>query len=296
MPFDHRSGRTRGPQAWITAACLLLVPVSPRAQIALPGAVAPTPEGGVVSPDVPPPRKPRSAAPRVRVTPVTIVPATSLAGRTLALDGARSQVTFELRDRSVAVAHLTLSGETVGDTRQTCTIEVPGTLLAVTAAGRPDGVERLRVEYPACPVEFDVLDGAVLVDRTQGVCEFKERACRVDPVGLWGPQASDLGADRVKGIERARAQAETTIRANYKALVASTKDRVAIAGYARDQAQFSSTREELCREYVGEGRHGFCAAKLAEARAAFLGAALTVALDAKAERKKERAARRSGRS
>lgn len=296
MSFDHRSGRVPGSRAWLAAACLILAPASVRAQIALPGAVAPTPEGAIVSPVAPAPRKPRSEAPKARVTPVAVVPPSALAGKALALDGARSQVTFEARDKSVAVTRLTFVGETIGDTRQGCRIEVPAVPLAVAAAGRPDGVERLRVEYPACPVQFDVLDGAVLVDRTQGTCEFREVACRVNPVGLWGPQAADLGADRVKGIERARAQAEAAIRANYKGLVASTKDKVAIAGYARDQAQFSSTREELCRDYVGEGRHGFCAAKLAEARAAFLGAALAVALEAKAERKKERAARRGGRS
>lgn len=273
---------------------LTLLAAPTRAQMALPGAVAPNPEGAVVTPAAAAPRKPKPAPPRIRAAPVAVAPASSLAGKVLSLNGDKSQVAFEPSDRSVAVSRLTFTGVTVGDARQDCKVEASGIPLAVTPAGRPDGVERVKVEFPACPIQFDVLDGAVLVDRTQGVCEFNETKCRVDPVGLWGPQPGDLGPDRVKGIERARAQAEAAIRADYKGLVASTKDRVAIAGYAHDQAQFSSTREELCRDYVGEGRHGFCATKLAEARAAFLGATLVGALEAKAERKKARAARRGG--
>ncbi len=274
-------------------ATLLLLPVAARAQLALPGAVAPSPEGTVVAPAAPARKKAMPVHPRVVVAST---PASSLAGRTLLLNGDQSQVAFAPRDKTVDVARLTLSGETIGNAQQSCKVEASGVPLAVVPAGRPDGVERVRIDFPACPLQFDVLDGAVLVDRTQGVCEFKDAQCRVDPVGLWGPSAVDLGPDRVKAIDRERAGAEASIRADYKALVSSTKDRVAITSYARDQAQFSSTREELCRDYAGEGRHGFCAAKLAEARAAFLSATLAGALEAKAGRKKAHAARRDGRS
>ncbi len=260
--------------------------------MALPGAVAPAPEGTVETPAAAQHPRPKASAPRL--APVQVPGVAGLAGKTMSRNGGASQVTFQPHDKEVEVARLTLSGQRISNAREVCQVGGPATPITVKPMGRPDGVERIQLDFPACPLAFDVLDGAVLVDKTQAVCEFKDANCRVDSVGLWGPQSGDLGADKAKGIEHTRSQAEAEVLRFYKALVASTKDRVAIAGYARDQAQFSSTREEICRDYVGEGRHGFCAAKLTEARADFLRAKLGDALDAKAERKKQHAARKGG--
>ena len=38
----------------------------------------------------------------------------------------------------------------------------------------------------------------------------------------------------------------------------------------REQTDFASQRDELCRDYAAEARHGFCAARMTEARAALL--------------------------
>ena len=266
----------------------LLMPGLALAQMALPGAVAPAPEGTVQTPQ---PARPRPKSVSPLLAPAQVPPIDGLAGKTLSLNGGTSQVTFTPHDKDVDVSRLTLTGALISNARALCQIEGPKTPIAVKPMGRPNGVDRVELDFPACPIAFDVLDGAVLVDRTQATCEFKQADCHIDIVGLWGPQSGDLGPDKAKGIEHARAQAETSVRTSYKALVASTKDRVAIAGYARDQAQFSSTREEICRDYVGEGRHGFCATKLTEARAAFLRAKLGDALEAKSERKKQHAAR-----
>ena len=288
MPFLRNAVRPPFPHL---AALILVLAGSnlpAMAQLALPGAVEPSPAGSVGTPPAPRPKRPvpADAVP----APVHVLSPAVLAGKTFFLNAGYSQVTFEPHADSVEVARMTLKGESTGNSLETCEIDVPGTPVAVRDAGRPDGVTRVQLVLDACPVAFDVLDGAVLVDRTQGTCEFKEKHCRVDPSGLWGPLSGDLGPDKAKGIERARAQAEVAVRKTYKALAASTKDRVAIAGFARDQAQFSSTRTEICRDYVGEGRHGFCAAKLTEARADFLRAKLDESLAAKAERKRGRKA------
>ncbi len=59
-------------------------------------------------------------------------------------------------------------------------------------------------------------------------------------------------------------------------------------GYARDQAQFSSTREEVCRAYAEETKHGFCSTRLTEARAASLRAKADIEQVEKDKRKKKR--------
>jgi hypothetical protein len=51
---------------------------------------------------------------------------------------------------------------------------------------------------------------------------------------------------------------------------------------AREQAGFSSEREQTCRDFNREGNHGFCAAKFTEARASSL-RARTAAADAAAK-------------
>jgi hypothetical protein len=228
--------------------------------------------------------------------PVQALPVSVLAGKTLSLNGGKSQITFEAQDKDkdktkdVEVTHLALTGELISNPFNTCQVETPATPMAVSSVGRQDGIERVQVNFPACPITFEVLDGAVLADKAQAVCEFKQADCRVNPAGLWGPQPGDLGPEKVKELEHVRAVGEATVPANFKALVASTKDKVAIMGYAREQAQFSSTREEICRDYADEGRHGFCAARLTEARAVTLRSKLADSLEAKAERKAKRRA------
>lgn len=251
----------------------------------LPGAVAPSAEGTTQAPQpsrAKPGGGPSAAAPRA---PVPVPAPAALAGKTLFLDGGKTQVTFAGHDRTIEVARLSLSGESIANSRNLCSVEAQPVPLAVTSLGRATGLEQIQVAFAACPIVFDVLDGAVLVESAQASCAFKEADCSVNPVGLWGPQPADLGPDRVKAIERARTQADGAVRSNFKALAASTKDRTAIMGFAREQAQFSSSREETCRDYAGEGRHGFCATKLTEARAIVLRGKLGESLDAKAARK-----------
>ena len=267
------------------------------AQVALPGAVAPTPEGAAAAPAGPAPvakPKPRRRAPEAAGLPTSpaparVVPAAALAGQTLFRGGRGSEIAFALRDKTLVVSRLTLAGQAQDGSE--CRIDVADLPLAVRDEGQPGGMARIGIPVPACPISFDVLDGAALETGDRASCAFAATHCTVDPSGLWGPPAAALTPERDKAIERQRAQAEAAMRANFKRLVAATRDRPTVMGYAREQAQFSSTREEMCRGYAAEVKHGFCATRLTEARAAAL---RTKADFAEAEKAKRKARRKAG--
>lgn len=262
------------------------------AQLVLPGAVAPTPQGTTVAPDAAAPAKKRpkaSAESGIRAAPPAKVPVpASLAGQTLSLNGRKSQIVFDLRDKALVASRLALTGERLSKAGEACQIEAAEIPIATTDLGKPNGLSRIKLAFPACPIAFDVLDGAALAVGDPPACEFKEADCRILPDGLWGPQPGAIVADNIKGIERARAQADAAVRTDYKLLVLTTKDRPTIMGYAREQAGFSSAREEICRDYAGEGRHGLCATRLTEARAAALRAKYEIEAARKALKKSVR--------
>ena len=269
------------------------------AQMVLPGAVAPTPAGAPGAPASSPhktgPAKAKSARHgepegKAAPAPAKVLPATALAGQTLYLNGRQSQISFELRDKALVVSHLTLTGQTDG-TGEDCRIDVADLPLKTSDLGQPDGMSRIGLAFPACPITFDVLADAALANADRPSCDFEAAKCNVAPNGLWGPQVSTFGADRDKTIERERARAEAAVRSNFKRLLTTTKDRPTIMGYARDQAQFSSTREEVCQSYVGETKHGFCSTRLTEARAAAVRAKADVEQALKEQRKKKRHAK-----
>ena len=274
----------RLPSTIFVTLALVAAPVSisvpAAAQMDLPGAVAPTPEGTAVTPSATPRPKPKLRPAGDAPVPAVAAkapPIASLAGQTLFLNGRKSRIGFEGKDKSLSVSRLTLVGQKLSDPRQDCEVTPPtGGAVAVTDLGRPNGLVRFKLDLPACPITFDVLDGAVLGIGDPPVCEFREADCKVPADGLWGPQPATLGPAQVKTTERARAQAESAVRNDYKLLVSLTKDRPTIMGYARDQAGFTSAREEICRDYSGEGRHNFCSARLTEARVAALKAKIDV--------------------
>lgn len=269
----------------VLAACL--VASAARAQLDLSGATAPAPAGTVVTPQ---PARPRPAAPREAPLPQAPASPTeaALAGKTLALNGGRSQIGFTAKDKTVQVSRLVLAGRKLSNGRDECQVEVGGLPLALTPVGKFNGLNRFTLAVPACPLTFDVLAGAILVGSDVPACAIKAADCQADVAGLWGAQPGDLGPDQVKGIERERMAAERAVRAAYKGLVSSTKDRPTIKDYASDQAGFSSHREELCRDYIGESRHGFCDARLTQARAVTLEAQLVTAAASKEARRKKR--------
>ena len=265
--------------AILVLATLTAAPGPARAQMELPGAVAPTPEGTSVSPGAARP-KPRTRAPGelppAAAAPAKVPAALSLAGQTLSLNGRKSQITFEAHDKDLSVTRLVLAGQKVSSARDECLVTVPATPVGVTELGRPNGLVRFKLNLPVCPITYDVLDGAVLAIGDPPSCEFPDADCKVVADGLWGPQPASLGPVQAKALEKARAQAEASVRNDYRLLVSLTKDRPTIMGYAREQAGFTSAREEICRDYSGEGRHNFCAVRLTEARVAALKAKIDV--------------------
>lgn len=270
----------------VLAACFLAT--AAQAQLDLSGATAPAPAGTVVTPAQP---RPRPRASRLSTPPPVAATEAALAGKTLALNGGRSQMAFVPHDKTVQVSRLLLVGHKTSSGRDACQVDLAGTPLTLDPLGKTNGIARFTLALPACPFSLDILDGAVLASADAPTCTFKEADCEAAVAGLWGAAPGDIGPDRVKIIERERTAAEKAVRAAYKGLVSSTKDRPTIKDYASDQAGFSSHREELCRDYIGESRHGFCASRLTQARAATLEAELVVAAAAKEERRKKRAER-----
>jgi hypothetical protein len=272
----------------VLAACVLSS--AAQAQLDLPGATAPTPAGTVQKPSRAP------ARPRVheaRAAPVAAVGPSegALGGKTLALNGGKSLIAFAPKEKTVALSRLLLVGRKISNGRDECQVDVSGMPLALTSLGRTGGIARFSVPVANCAMSFDVLNGAVLTSGDVATCAFKDADCQAGVAGLWGPTPGDIGPDQVKVIERERTAAERSVLEAYKGLVHSTKDRAVIRGYASEQAGFSSHREEMCRDYIGESRHGFCASRLTQERATMLGAELVVADAAKEERRKKRAAR-----
>ncbi len=251
---------------WLTAG-----PLPAGAQMQLPGTVngsgAHGSEGGGSS------AAPSSAAPPKPVV-IEAPDEASIAGRPLSHDGAKGEMTFDKAEAGgdkagLVLSKLTLVGDRISKPGQACTVDIAlKPPLAATAAGRPAGAIRYAVPLQACPFNIDILDGAALVTSPGPTCDFIAADCRISPGGLWGPRAADISPKRAKDLERERNRLETTMRANFRALLRKVgKDKIAIKAVAREQAAFSSEREMTCRDYEQETVHGFCSARVTEARA-----------------------------
>lgn len=209
--------------------------------------------------------------PPAPLKPIVIKPPSedTLIGHALAREGRSGAMTFERAGNDLVLAKLKLEGDKISKPQQACSMDVSiVTPIVAKPAGRPEGALRFEVPLESCPFTIDVLEGSVLVSRSAPICEFKSADCRVAPGGLWGPAAADISVKQVKDLERQRARIETTMRANYRALVKKAgKDRDAVKTIARAQAAFSSEREMTCRDYDKETQHGFCSTQITEARA-----------------------------
>lgn len=230
----------------------------------LPGAAAPSPAGTTQAPPAAGPlAAPRKAAPVVVKAPTE----EAVLDRTYRRNGATGEARLERLGSGYGL-RLTAEGFQTGNPVEACGVSFGDKPLPLKSLGKPTGLPRYELEAPVCPVVFDVLDGALLVSGPAQPCVIEAAQCKIDPRGLWGPDSRTLAA-QAKDIERARSRAESALREGYKTLTAraSVPDQRMIA---REQAGFSSERELVCREFQREGSHGFCAAKLTEARAAEL--------------------------
>jgi hypothetical protein len=222
-----------------------------------------------------PPSSGGPAVPRPPSMPaIKVAGEDAILGRVLRHNGGLGEAVFEKTAAGYGLK-LTADGFQSGNLVEPCAVSFGETPVPVTSLGRPAGVPRYRLEASICPMVFDVLDGAFLVVEPAQPCVIEAAACRIDPRGLWGPDARTLAA-RAKEIEAARGAAERAVREGYRVLTARA-DAVEQRGVAREQAGFSAERELVCRTYQREGQYGFCGARLTEARAASIRARLGLA-------------------
>jgi hypothetical protein len=233
-----------------------------RAQLALPGAElsTPAPAQGTAKP-APKRRRRPAAAPRLVVNPAAIV------GRTLRLNGRDGALTLAKGDdKSLKIVKFVLPGEVVSNPAQKCQINfVSEAPIEAVSQGEPDGLPRYAADIPACPLTFDIVEGAVLVPAQGAACAFSAADCQASPSGLWGPAASEID---LKAVLKARAGADRSIRESQREL--ERRDADAAASLAREQSDFAALRDDVCQGYDGETRLGFCASRLAQTRAALL--------------------------
>ena len=246
-------------------ASLVLVGVA-HAQMQLPGA-----NNGIVS-DKPASDRPASDGAEAYVPPKPIVikppGPEAIAGRAMLHDGSSGLMTFDQQGAGLVLSKLVFTGNKISKPGQACTVEVAlSPPLPASPDGRPVGAARYSVPLEACPFDIDILDGAVLVTHPASVCDFSAADCRISPGGLWGPAPAELTPQRIKDLERERVHIETTMRADFRALLKKAgKDKAAVKSIASEQAGFSSDREVACRDYAQEAEHGFCSARITQAR------------------------------
>jgi hypothetical protein len=233
----------------------------------LPGALQAPPPGGADAA-----KSARPAAGPIKLKPLGLKPPGDAAviGHELMRDGSAGLIVFQRGSgKGLEVARLALAGEAISRPGELCRVEVVAAApIEAKYVGQPNGVSRFDVGLEACSFSLEVLDGAVLVSRAQGACDFVAADCRADPVGIWGPAADAIDPGQIKKLERARAQAEADMRANFRILLKSVgKDKAAVKQIAGAQAGFSSQREVTCRNYLHEDAHGFCALRITQVRA-----------------------------
>jgi hypothetical protein len=258
------------------AIFLMLPPATSRAQMVLPGAVsAPTPVGqpGTAPSQKGPGGKPKGAAGGEAAVDRHFVPARppaveTVVGKPFSLSGSRGDLMVEKSGADLRLSRLTLTGDKISQPNQPCEVTMGGAeSLTLKPLGSPDGVLRFELESSACPVQFDVLNGALRAVGPAGACSFVQADCRADAAGLWGPPGDSFGESQAKSIERERTTLENSVRTHFRGLLSKyKKDKPALRAAVTEQAGFSSIRAQTCRDYDREDTHGFCALRLTESR------------------------------
>ena len=269
-------------QFLILFAAVLLLGGPSEAQTQLPGAVdaGPTP---LHAPAVKKPARPKASPDDDKTSPdAAAAPSdekkpsrgakhetglASVVDRPLLLNGTdgQLQMSYVEKKKGLKIDKFTLLGEVVSNPGQKCQIDIVADApIEAKSQGAPEGLTRYSVDIPACPLTFDLLDGAVLVPPQPTACVFQAADCQAIPSGLWGPAGASLDAD-VKAIAHERSRAESSIATSLKIL--QKRDKAGVAALAQEQSDFAAQRDDLCRGYADEAKHGFCDAELSLARA-----------------------------
>ena len=267
----------------IVVAGLALGPA--RAQLALPGA-APSEPSAVEGAGAPKP-KPKRRLRRAERPARPEIELATVVGRTLKLNGRLGELELARGDDdTLKIVKLTLMGEVVSNPAQECRIDiVAATPIEAKLQGEPDGLHRYAADIPACPFAFDVVDDAVIVPAQSNACVFSAADCQASPSGLWGPELAELDKDREE-ISKSRAAADRDIQASLRDL--EKRDKDAADSLEGEQNDFAASRDDVCHDYAGETRLGFCASRLAQSRAALLAKRVAEASPGKASEAKKR--------
>lgn len=220
------------------------------------------------------PGQPGSAAPEAaRPAPVPRAPVVlkapseeGILNQDLQLNGTTGALKLE-RAGTGLTATVTLPGTKVSQPTETCSVKLGGGKpIALTTAGKPEGVPRYEAPAAECPLRLDVAEGGVMVTTVESgqTCTFSAADCATTPVGLWGPPAATL-IPRAGEFDTARGVADKSVRDNYK-LMTQRARREDVRPIVAEQAAFSADREQFCRSYAREGTHGFCHLRFTENR------------------------------
>lgn len=242
----------------ISFIALLCLSLPAHAQMVLPGAISTPSEPTVRLPGSSGPAKPKIIINRIAAED-------SVLDRILMLNGANGQMQFSKANGKFSLEKLTLAGNMISRPGDSCQVQViTNQSTPLAALGKPDGVLRYQNDAPACTFTLDILQGAVIVKSTTEICKFEAADCQVRPSGMWGPNAKTISESQISADVSARTQAEVALRASYKSLMERHSDRASVKEVAREQAAFTSQREEMCRNFVMEDKHGFCGARYSE--------------------------------
>ncbi len=246
------------------------------AQLQLPGAVTPTPQGATAPGRSTAPRAPGdgSHVPRTVSGPPLRRWEEGLPGRTLRFLGQHGSLVISRagppNQPSYTIVAQGVIGRRGNDIRNICTPNLNGGQpIPLKPMGRPDGLARYEASFPGCTITLDLMADAAFVAAPGGACTFED--CVVDPTGLWGPNDREITSDRE--IERARGVAERKLNDARRILQARLRTTPEGRQFLSEQAGFPANRERLCRNYgTSDIGPAFCALKFTEARAENLAA------------------------
>jgi hypothetical protein len=212
----------------------------------------------------------------------------SIIGKTLLQNGRSGALEIakgDSKDQPLKIVTLKLSGEVVSNPQQKCEISIiaEGGPIPAAHEGSPDGLPRFSADIPACPLSFDVVDGGVIVPPQTRACVFQAADCQASPAGVWGLDPFQL-APQSRQLAKDRTRAESSINESLKDL--ATRSKGEDAELQKEQSDFNALRDETCRDYADESTHGYCDARMTQARAALLRKQVAKAPPKKDEEKK----------
>jgi len=251
----------------ISASFLIAAMPAARAQMQLPGAVgAPTPAGQTIAPPAPHAAGPAGGTYSGHFSAARPPAVESVVDRPFSLSGLRGALQIEKSGAGLRVARLTAVGDKISHPNQSCEVSMGAEgPIGLKPLGAPDGVLRYELDSTACPLQFDILNGALRARSPNGACSFAEADCRVDASGLWGPSGAAFSESQIKGFEKERGALENAMRSHFRTLLDKyKKDKPAAQVAIKEQAGFSSERAQVCRDYDREEAAGFCALRLTE--------------------------------